>query len=149
MLIFFCIQPSLPPGKLNIIINGLFMSKLTYGITVWSKIWGLPGVLDEEVRKSTAITKEDFRRIQVLQNAVMRIKTGLDREASLSTMCQQSGYLSVHQMGAYHTACQVFKVYKDHTPSYHYNRLFGRLTNEQQIRSITSLLPSLLLSHYK
>ena len=99
-----------PPGRFNILVNGLFMSKLVYGITVWSKAWGLSGVMDEDKRNSIGITNEDLQRIQIKQNKVMRLKTGLDRGASITTMCQKSDYLSIHQIYAYHIACKLLSV---------------------------------------
>ena len=38
--------------RFGIIANGLFNSKLIYGISVWGGVWNLPGVLDEEKRNS-------------------------------------------------------------------------------------------------
>ena len=40
------------------ILNGLFNSKLIYGITVYGVIWGVPGVLNEDSVNSTPSLKK-------------------------------------------------------------------------------------------
>ena len=58
----------------------MFSSKLTYGITVWGRIWNIPGSLDEEAlgRTSQSLTKEDLRKLQVFQNKHLKIVTNSD-----------------------------------------------------------------------
>ena len=58
----------LSPVRLKLVMVGLFSSKLMYGITVWGRVWGIPGSLDEEARASRTMTKEDLRKLQVLLN---------------------------------------------------------------------------------
>ena len=60
-------------GVFRMIINGLFNSKLIYGITVYGGVWGLPGIFTEDATNSTGITKEDMRKLQVLQNSALRL----------------------------------------------------------------------------
>ena len=76
--------------------------------------WGLPGVLNEDPVHSTSISKEDMRKLQVLQNTAIR------------------------QLVAYHTACQVFKIYQNKEPAYHYSRLFSD-SDRPETRSATNL----------
>ena len=78
--------------------------------------------------KST-ISKADIYRLQVLQIKVMRLILKCDRWTPTSTMLEKTKFLSVHQLGAYHTALQVFKTHKTKKPSYHFERLFGRNGN--------------------
>ena len=56
----------MPNNKFNQIVAGIFTSKLIYCITVWGGIWGLP---DQNVinRRNTSITKNEMRKLQVLQ----------------------------------------------------------------------------------
>ena len=115
----------LPDTRFRMIVNGLFNSKLIYGITVWGGVWGLQGY-DEETRKGIAFTKEDLRKLQVLQNKVMRLMTGMDPDTSTAQLCSLTNQLSVHQLTAYHSVNQVHKIYYKQKPSYHYNRLFGQ-----------------------
>ena len=93
-------------------------------MSVWTGIWGLGGQ-QEDVTRST-ISKEDMRRLQVLQNKAMRLITKCDRWTPTSTLLEKTSFLSVHQLGAYHTALQVFKTHQTRKPTYHYERLFGR-----------------------
>ena len=60
-------------GVFRMIINGLFNSKLIYGITVYGGVWGLPGIFTEDATNSTGITKEDMRKLQVFQNSALRL----------------------------------------------------------------------------
>ena len=62
----------LPAPKLGMVMDGLFGSKLAYGITVWGRVWNIPGNTDDEVR-SPSLTKDDIKRLQVLQNKCLRI----------------------------------------------------------------------------
>ena len=64
------------PAVFNQIVSGLFTSKLTYCMSVWGAIWNIPGEnADNSTR--TSFTKCDLRRLQVLQNKIMRLQTGL------------------------------------------------------------------------
>ena len=111
-------------SKFRIMVHGIFISKLTYGISVWGGVWGLQSY-DEENRKCVAISKEDMRKLQVLQNTVMRLMTGLDVRTSTADLCNRSNLLSVHQLVAYHSVNQVYKIYHTQRPAYHYDRLFS------------------------
>ena len=90
----------------KLILNGLFTSKLIYGITIYGGVWGLPGVLNEDPINSTSITKEDMRKLQVLQNSAIRLLLSKPRDTHVKTLLQESNQMSVHQLVAYHTASQ-------------------------------------------
>ena len=77
---------------------------------------------------------EDFR----FSRKVLGLETKLDRSVPTSTLLEKSGSLSVHQLGAYHTAVQVFKINQAKKPAYHFERLFGKKDqemNQAQMRS--------------
>ena len=38
------------PARLKLVMEGLFNSKMIYGMTVWGRVWNIPGDMDEEVR---------------------------------------------------------------------------------------------------
>ena len=65
-----------------------------------------------------------MRKLQVCQNKVLRLLTGKDYETPTADLLDLCNELSVHQLVAYHSACQVFKVSKSQLPNYHYKRLF-------------------------
>ena len=113
----------MPSNKFKQIASGIFTSKLVYCITVWGGIWGLPNEQNEK-RRNTSISKESMRKLQVCQNKVLRLLTGKDYETPTSELLALCNELSVHQLVAYHSACQVFKVSKSQLPNYHYKRLF-------------------------
>ena len=55
-----------PERKFRQLASGLFTSKLMFGATVWGGVWGIPGVMEENAKK-TSISKEDMRKLQVIQ----------------------------------------------------------------------------------
>ena len=118
----------LPPAKLMMVMDGIFGSKLAYGITVWGRVWQTPGTQEEEIR-SSSITKEDIRKIQVLQNKCLRIVTNSDYKTPTAALLQKTNRLSVHQQIAYLCLSEVFSIYQSKAPSYHYKRLFVRPHN--------------------
>ena len=139
----------LPPARLRIIFEGVFSSKLMYGMTVWGRIWGIPGSMDvdQNTRQSPTVTKEDVRKLQVLQNKCMRIMTDSDYQTPTRTLLAKTNLLSVHQQMAHLSLCQVFNIQKTKLPSYHYSRLFtdeetGIRTNRIEYQS------SLARSHF-
>ena len=89
---------------------------MIYCMSVWIGIWDIPGQLDDGNKLS--MNRNDMRKLQVLQNKVLRLETNLDRSVPTSTLLEKSGSLSVHQLGAYHTAVQVFKISQDKKPAY-------------------------------
>ena len=114
----------------RILLNGMFTSKLIYGITIYGGVWNLPGILNENPINSTSIRKEDMRKLQILQNSALRLLLRKPRETPVKNLLKESKQLSVHQLVAYHTATQTYKVFKNEEPSYHHDRLFGNITYE-------------------
>ena len=57
-------------------------------------------------------------KLQVLQNAVLRLQTGLGWYTPTELLVKKSSQLSVHQLVAYHSALQVFKCQKTSQPEY-------------------------------
>ena len=121
----------LPDNKFRQLISGLFTSKLCYCITVWGGVWNIPGCMRDETTRSSSITKEDMRKLQVLQNKCMRMLTNMDRHTPTATLLHRAKLLSVHQMVAQHTAVQVFNVNK--LPVYHHQRLFPDVTEGRHL----------------
>ena len=77
----------------------------------------------------TSFTKEDNRRLQVLQNKVLRLRTRIDYNIPTNTLVKSSGELSVQQLTAYHTLTTVFKAVRLEKPVYHYEKLKPKLPN--------------------
>ena len=126
----------LPNKKFKQLVSGIFTSKLIYCMSVWIGVWDIPGQLDDGNKLS--MNRNDMKRLQVLQNKVLRLETKLDRSVPTSTLLDKSGSLSVHQLGAYHTAVHVFKISQEKKPAYHFERFFGQNsqeTNQLQLRS--------------
>ena len=110
-----------PKKKFQTLSQGIFNSKLLYCLQVFSNVWGFG--FDDTTRRNVGFTKEDIRRLQVLQNKVCRLKTGLPNYIPTKTLLTVSKDLSVHQLSAYHTLLTVHKVKKNCKPKYIYNRL--------------------------
>ena len=74
--------------------------------------------MDEVNRRSPAFNKEDNRRLQVLENKVMRMKTGMSRDTPTVDLVKAAGDLSVHQLTAFTTLLTVFKAITSGKPKY-------------------------------
>ena len=83
------------------IAEGLFISKISYLISVWG---GCEGYLT--------------RSLQVIQNKVARVVSKKPWLTPVKLLLSQCGWLSVRQLAMYHTVVLVFKVLRTGTPSY-------------------------------
>ena len=124
----------LAPAKLRMVMDGLFGSKLGYGMTVWGRVWNIPGSTEEEIR-SPSLTKDDVLKLQVLQNKCLRILTNSDYRTPTTTLLQKTKKISVHQQIAYQTLSQVYSVFETKLPVYHYRRLFEKVGCNTDTRS--------------
>ena len=105
----------------NIICNGIFTSSIIYCLPVFGNVW-LNNETDD--RRFRSFTKEDCRRLQVLQNNTLRLKLNANKYTSCKELIEKSGELSIHQLIAYHTLLQVYKVIVNQEPKYlHKNSL--------------------------
>jgi hypothetical protein len=131
------LKKCMSPARLKMLMDGMFLSKLMYGMTVWGRLWQIPGNTDEEVR-SPSLTKEDLRKLQVLQNKCMRIVTNSEYRTPTTTLLQKTNSLSVHQLIAQLSLSQVFNIYQARAPVYHYNRLFTRPNSDFNVETRTN-----------
>ena len=90
----------IPNQKFRQIVNGVYTSKQVYWLTVFGGLWGLPGTSMDEDRRNN--TKEDMRKMQVLQNSDMRIMSRSKYETPTITLLKKTNQLSIHQLVAYH-----------------------------------------------
>ena len=104
--------------QLKNIISDIFTYKLLYGIQLVSNVWGVTD-MDDSSRRFMSFTKEDCRKLQVLQNKVLRIQTGTkDRNEPTKNLLNKAQQLSVHQLGAFHSVQLLFKVVTTHQPKF-------------------------------
>ena len=94
------IAPLMTFHRFKQVCSGLFYSKLIYCIQVFGTVWDVKS-LDESCRKSPPFTKEDNRKLQVLQNKVLRLKTGLPFDTATNDLLKEAGDLSIQQLTAY------------------------------------------------
>ena len=117
----------------NSVSNGIFNSKLNYCCQVFGNTWGYD-TNDTSQRRFTAFTKNDCHRLQVLQNKILRMKTGHDRDTATKVLLAETNDMSVHQIIAYHTLLSVFKILENKKPVYLYNRLNKMNVNNNMVR---------------
>ena len=108
--------------RLNIFVNGIFYSKFSYCLPVFGHVFGLETYRDISSRY-TSYTKEDNRKIQVLQNRVMKLQTGMRAGTPTTTLLKLTKSLSVQQMIAFQTLIMVHKVVYNSRPAYLADRL--------------------------
>ena len=87
----------------KMIAEGIFISKLSYLISLWG---GCGTVLK--------------RSLQIIMNKVARVVTRLDWSTPARELLAQCGWLSVNQLIFYHSVLQVHKVKLSKTPKYLY-----------------------------
>ena len=93
-------------------------------------VWGIR-TMDQTPRRFVAFTKEDCRKLQVVQNKVLRLKTGLwDHHTPTEVLLEKSGDLSVHQLGAYQTIMTGFKAIRFGKPKHLSSKLVLRKPTE-------------------
>ena len=104
--------------QLQLTCSGIFTSKLLYGLPIFSNVWGLPD-LDDSTRKFSAFTRDDCRRLQVLQNKTQRMITGIHEiNTTTDVLLGATDCLSVQQLGAFHSVLTAFKAIHSGKPEY-------------------------------
>ena len=98
----------------NTVMNGIFNSTMIYCLPVFGNIW-LQG--DEQLR-FRSFKKEDLRRLQVLQNRVLRLLTDLPYYTSTEMLVKKSNTMSIHQLTAYHSLLMTHKITVSKKPEY-------------------------------
>ena len=111
------IVKDMPSHRFKQVCSGLFYSKLIYCLQVFGMVWDIPNV-DESCRRSIAFTKEDNRKLQVLQNKILRLKTGLPYDTSTKDLIEASGDLSIQQLTAYTSLVLAQKTIHNQEPAY-------------------------------
>ena len=128
--------------QLKSLCSGMFKSKLLYCMPLFTNVWGIHSMDDTERRFST-ITKEDMRKLQVLQNKVLRMKSNTkDLNTPTTELLACTGDLSVQQLGAYHTVLCIFKIIRSGKTRYLAEKLqlrqavHGQIFPHRQINTI-------------
>ena len=74
--------------------------------------------MDDKNRRYTAFNKVDLRRLQGLQNVMLRLQTGLNKYTPTTQLLEAANALSVHQLGAMHTITMTQKILNSKKPRY-------------------------------
>ena len=113
--------------------DGIFTSCLLYCLPLFCNIWGLP-TMDDSVRRFQTFTKEDCRKLQVLQNKVLKMKTNnFEKNAPTNGLLDTTGDLSVHQLGAHHTIVTAYRIIRTGQPQYLAEKLVVRTASQDQV----------------
>ena len=88
------------------IANGLLMSKMMYLIPLWA-----------------GIEKYLLNSLQLIQKKVARIVTRKGKCTPVKVMLRECGWLSVLQLGVFHSLVTIFKIFKIKSPHYLYLKL--------------------------
>ena len=92
----------------KMISNGIIISHLIYLIPVWS---GCETYL--------------MNSLQTIQNKAARIVTKCGKRTPIKSLLSQCGWLSVAQLGVFHSLVLVYKILKTRSPRYLYSKLSG------------------------
>ena len=119
----------MPNDTFNMIADGLFTSTVIYGLPVYGNVW-LP---EDSNTRFRSFTKEDSRRLQVIQNKVLRMKTNLPKSTATSELINKSGDLSINQLAAYHSLLVTHKITRSNKPDYLAAKLKLRVPNGENV----------------
>ena len=121
--------------KFRTICQGIFYPKMSYCLQVVGNVWGVD-TNNEVNRRFSAYTKEDNRKLQTLQNMVLRTKTDMPRRTPTKTLLALSGDLSVQQLTAQATLTSLQKVIHNGKPEYLADKLKLNLCCSLQLPEI-------------
>ena len=128
------------PKLFNSICQGMFQSKLLYCLQLFGNTWGVLEN-DDTQRKYTAFTKSDNQKLQVLQNKMMRMKTGLPYRTPTVDLTEAAGQLSVHQLTAYTSLLTVHKSLVRGQPQYFKEKLSPRFPSCSALNGSEVVVP--------
>ena len=118
--------------NLKTFIDSLFTSTLCFCMPIYMNTWGINTYVEAELKKYS-FTKEDCKRLQIIQNQVLRLQLALPRGYfddkgifkmfSTQYLLGETDSLSVHQYGAFTTIMLGARILSSKTPHYLYSRL--------------------------
>ena len=113
--------------------DGLFTSCLLYCLPLYSNVWGI-ATMDDTHRRSHSFSKGDCRKLQVMQNKILRLKCGIaNRNIPTNDLLDATGDMSVHQLGANQTLGTVFRILRSGKPEYLADKLKMKTPLEDNI----------------
>ena len=120
--------------KLKMLVAGIFYSKLSYCLPLYTSTWGLDAYSDT-MSRFTTYTKEDNRKLQVLQNQVCRLIQGnfykYKQDQSTKELLEQCGESSIHQLEAQRTVIMMKKILSSNKPAYLAEKIQRRSEEKQ------------------
>ena len=95
------------------VANGIIMSRIIYLIPLWA-----------------GCEKYLINALQIIQNKTARVVTRKSRMTSTSRLLKECGWLSISQLGVYHSLVLVYKILQSQSPQYLYDKLSGTQEGE-------------------
>ena len=133
----------LPRSTMPSLVPGMCMSKLMYAMQVYCHTLELPSYRDTNY-KAVSISKNDINILQRMQNRALRCITGgRIRDSSSRDLLKATGYLSVHQIGAFLTLTSLHNTILNGNPKWMVNTLQflkDTRTRKRQLREISARL---------
>ena len=90
------------------VANGIILSRIIYLIPLWA-----------------GCEKYLINALQIIQNKAARVVTRKGRMTSISRLLKECGWLSISQLGVYHSLVLVYKILQSRSPQYLYDKLTG------------------------
>ena len=104
------------------IANGIFMSKLIYVMPLWA---GCENYI--------------IKALQVIQNKAARYVTKCDGYTPIKVLLSQCGWLSVRQLGIYHSILLIYKTLQNKKPEYIYQKISTDFPRRTRIASTNAI----------
>ena len=102
--------------RLHEFAAAMFYSKLSYCLPVFGHVFGLE-IYKENNSRYSSFTILDNNKLQVLQNKLNRVLTGMDLRTPTSTLLRETNSLSIQQMIAYQTILMAKKIIVSNKPN--------------------------------
>ena len=102
--------------KFKMISDRILSSLIIYCIQVYGNVFGVQNN-DETSRRYTSFSRADCNKLQVLQNKVLKLQTGLPRDFPTKDLLSKTKELSINQLIAFHTLIQMHKIIVNKKPS--------------------------------
>ena len=117
-----------PTGSRNTLARGLLLNRITYLISVWG-----------------GGTQNLIRKAQTLQNAASRWVTNGSRKTRISTLLEQTGWLSITEITQVNSTTLIWNMLNKQTP----RRLSEKIQFDPTTKKITTREPILLFTRQK
>ena len=106
----------------KMVANGILISRIIYLIPLWSGT-------------------EDYlmKSLQIVQNKAARIVTRCGKRTPVRNLLKQCGWLSIAQLGVYHSLVLMFNILQSQCPKYLYSKFSNETNLPYRMRSVANM----------